>query len=125
MYICAIMKKIVLFFNISLALFLLNSFCAYGAEMGFGFKAGQHKSVIYDGASNNHLIFDVCFEDISDDDDSNDAKGKKLSAGKTNNTTTSFFANLFSYNYFTRHLPTHFFFSRKTALFIFIRVLRL
>ena len=125
LYICGIMKKIALFLNISIALFLLNSFCAYGAEMGFSFKTVQHQAALHEGTSSDHLIFDVYFEDISNDDNANDTKGKKISAEKTNDTTTSFFANLFSYNHFTRYLPAHFFFPLKTALFIFIRVLRL
>lgn len=126
MYICGIMKKIVLFFNISVALFLLNSFSAYGAERGFCFRITQHASAIFNSpSSSDNLLFDAYLADLSDDDDSDDSEEKKMSSEKINQPNTTFFADFHAYNAFKKYLTTQFFFSLKTALFIFIRVLRL
>jgi hypothetical protein len=121
------MKKIVLFFNISAAIFLLNSFSASGAERGFCFKEKLYASTVYSSSSSSdNLLFDFYFADVSDDnDDSNDSEDKKMSSGKATKSNTTFWVNSFLYNKYTiqSHFPLHFF--RNTSLFIFFRVLRL
>jgi hypothetical protein len=126
------MKKIVLFFNIPAALFLLNAFSAHGAGTAFAVKMAQTASAVYDNSrpSNDNLVFDACFEGISDDnnddnDDSNNDEGKKMPSEKTTKSNKSFVTHNFSDNYFKNSISTTLHLFHKTPLFIFIRVLRL
>ena len=71
------MKKILFYISIALAILLPNSFCAQGATLEFGFKAAQHNYGFDTKQNSENLIFDVCLEDLSEDDDSTDSERKK------------------------------------------------
>jgi hypothetical protein len=86
------MKKILFYITIALAIFSANSICAKGTNVESGIRMDQN-DFAFDTAqsSNEHLIFDICLEDFSDDDDdSDDSENEKLSSGKTSANNTSF-----------------------------------
>jgi hypothetical protein len=125
LYICAIMKKILFYITIALAILLPNSFSAQGATSEFGFNITQHNDGFVAQQNSHDLIFDACVEDFSDDDDSNESERKKTSSAQTTLNSTFLLAQNHSENFLKKVLTAHLFFPRKTVLFILLCVFRL
>ncbi len=124
-YICGIMKKILFFLSIAFAIFSPNTLCAHDTELQSGCNITEHEYAFDSGQSNSdNLLFDVCFEDLCDDD-SNDSVRKKDSSGKTPHSYAAFFVQNLSDHFFTKVLYTKFFSQCRTPLFIYINVFRL
>jgi hypothetical protein len=119
------MKIILFYITIALAIFLPNSFSAQGATSEFGFKITHHNDGFVTKQSSQGLIFDVCFEDFSDDDDSNESERKKTSSAQTTLNSTFLLAQNHSENFLKKVLTAHLFFPRKTSIFILLCVFRL
>jgi hypothetical protein len=119
------MKKILFYITIALAILLPNSFCAQGATLAFGFEAAQHNYGFNTKQSDNNLIFDLCLEDLSEDDDSTDSERKKASSAQLSLNNTFLVAQNYSKNVLNKVFAAHLFFPSKTALFIFLCVFRL
>jgi hypothetical protein len=117
------MKNIL--YNITFAgvLFLVNSLCPYNSEVDF--KKNQVDSSIDSCHSNTeNLYFDVCLEDLFEDD-SNESDRGKSSFDRIFNCNAYFNLNNYSDSKYIKILPAKPSFLRRTPLFIFIKVLRL
>jgi hypothetical protein len=120
-----VMKRILFYLYIALAIFFQNSLCAQEVGHKSGFKPAQYEfNFAFFQLSSKTLIFDYCLEDIFEDD-SSDSERKKPSSGKISCYNSSFVAHNFSAHYLKKILPTKLFFSILTSLFIFICVFRL
>lgn len=117
------MKNIIYHIVLVCAIFLGNSVCAHNS--GLDFKKNQAKSCVdYSHSNTENLCFDVCFEDLLEDD-SNESQKEKSSSDKISNCNASLTLNFFSSHTYNKVLPAQFYLLRKTSLFIFICVLRL
>ena len=124
-YICRIMKKVLFYLGIAAAIFYLNSTRAQDSDLLSGCKIAEQKYSFDCGQSNNDkLIFDICLENLYEDD-SNDSEKKKLSSGNSSAYNTSLVAQNFSYNNLNTVFPTNLFFPNRTPLFILICVFRI
>jgi hypothetical protein len=119
------MKKILFYITIALAILLPNSFCAQGAILESGFNITQHNYGFDTKQNSENLIFDVCLEDLSEDDESNESERKKTSSPQFLLNNTFLLAQNYPENFLNKVLATHLFFPSRTALFIFICVFRL
>jgi hypothetical protein len=119
------MKKILFYITLALAILLPNSFCAQGAALESGFNIAQHNDGFVTQQSSQDLIFDVCLEDVSEDDDSNESERKKTSSAQTTLNSTFLLAQNHSENFLKKVLTAHLFFPRKTSIFILLCVFRL
>jgi hypothetical protein len=125
-YICALMKKILFYITIALAAFLLpKPFCTQGAISELGFKIVQDTNGFATQSNHQNIVFDTCFEEFSEDDESDDSERKKDSSLQYIAKNTSFLVQKYSKNFLEKVLTAHLFFPRKTALFIFLCVFRL
>jgi hypothetical protein len=117
------MKNIL--YNITFAgvLFLVNSLCPHNYLLDFK-KNQVDSSIDYCHSNTENLYFDVCLEDLFEDD-SDESEQKKSSSYKTVSHNASFILNTFSNCTYIKTLPAKLSFLRRTSLFIFIRVLRL
>ena len=117
------MKKVLFYLGIAAAIFYLNSTRAQDSDLLSGCKIAEQKYSFDCGQSNNDkLIFDICLENLYEDD-SNDSEKKKLSSGNSSAYNTSLVAQNFSYNNLNTVFPTNLFFPNRTPLFILICVL--
>jgi hypothetical protein len=125
-YICALMKKILFYITLALAAFLLpKSFCTQGATSELGFKLAEHTNGLATQHNHQNIIFDDCFEEVFEDDDSDDSERKKDASPQCNVCNKSFLAQNNFENFLKKILTAHLFFPLKTALFIFLCVFRL
>jgi hypothetical protein len=119
------MKKIIFYLSIAFAIFSPNSLCAHDTELQSGCKIAEHECAFDYAHSNSDLLFfDICLEDLTDDD-SNDSERKKHSSGKKAHSNVPDLVQNFLNIAFIKVFPTHFLFLRSTPLFIFIKVFRL
>ena len=124
-YLCAVMKKILLFFTIAGSLFFLNTLCAHDVKLESGFKMTQPDNAVGYGSSGRaNSTIDYFFSYISDDD-TNDSEREKVSSGKTSHTNTYFAPQNFAEICFKKILPTKIFRAFCTKLFLFNGVLRI
>ena len=119
------MKKILFYLIIAFAIFSPNSLCAHDTGLQSGGKIAERECAFDDGQSNNdNLFFDVCFEDLSEDD-SNDSERKKPFFEQKAHFDTRFISQSIFDNTFKKVFPPKFLFLRKIPLFVFISVFRL
>lgn len=117
------MKNIIYHIAFVCAIFLGNSICAHNSKLDF--KKNQAESCVdYSHSNTENLCFDVCFEDLLEDD-SNESQKEKSSSDKIFNCNASLTLNYLSSYTYSKILSTNFCLLRKTSLFIFICVLRL
>jgi hypothetical protein len=120
------MKKILFYITIALsALLLPNSFSTQGATSELGFKLAEHTNSFATQHDDQNAIFDACFEEVSEDDDSDDSERKKDPSPQSIVSNKPILAQNHSENSLKKILTAHLFFPRKTALFILLCVFRL
>jgi hypothetical protein len=118
------MKIILIFLNIAWSIFCSYSVSASDAAVKLGLKiAQQDYSVHYCQTSNDTFLLGDCLADFTDDD-SNDSERKKTSSGKIAHSNTAFGTQNFAATR-SKNTYSNFFFPLHTALFIFIRALRI
>ena len=124
-YICGIMKKILFYLSIALAIFTQNSSGVQDNKLGLGFKIVEHQYAFNRCEPNSYnLIFEACLEDRTDDD-SNDSERKKHSLGNMFLTNAAFFTQNISDHFYKKVRYPKFFSQCRIPLFIFINVFRL
>jgi hypothetical protein len=120
------MKNILFCLSIASALFFIHSFCAQDVkrESGFTITQQDYPVVSYPSDKDNPL-FDVCFEDVFDDDDDSESEGKKLSSSKIADNSPSLIAQNFPEHDYKKKIPATSLFPRRVSLLIFICVFRI
>ena len=119
------MKKVLFYLNIALAIFFLNSLCATGVHTESGFKtATQEYAFDSNQISSENPFFDICFEDILEDD-MTDSERKKSASVQISQFNTSFVAQNFSDNSYKKPLPAEHFLPCKSSLITFLCVFRI
>jgi hypothetical protein len=120
------MKNIIFCLSIASALFFIHSFRAQDAEPELGVKITQqdYPLAFYYQSDRDNLLFDICLEDIFDDDDS-DSESKKLSSGKMCYDNAFFVEQNFSDNNYKKIASAEGVFPYRASLLTFICVLRI
>ena len=120
------MKRILYYFIIASTLFLTNAAFALDAIPHLSFTTTQKvTNVHYSPSSSHNLFFDDMLADITDDNDSNESKSKKKSSVQSGNSIASINTHNFPKNDFKKLFTAHFFFPRRTPLFVFLCVFRI